>query len=163
MRATFPRTLAACWLALLAMAGCGEETVPADLRLITPMATLETLFDAYGIATLPQEEIDRRLEIGRTFHLNDPGAMQACFDDWEGPESEAFAGYVFGNLIETKDDLVATIRGDEATVMAGAAENRTRPVVMVRDAQGWRISLSRSVPQSIRRALEEKVEERQGE
>ncbi|MEM9863092.1 MAG: hypothetical protein AAF938_15965 [Myxococcota bacterium] len=146
-------------IVLCVAAGCSEPT-PVDVRFITPLATVETLFDAYGVAELSQAEVDRRIAIGRTFHLNDPAALRACFIDWNSAEDEALAGYVFGNIVMAKDVLTATLREDEAEVMIDDPERRTRPVVLVRDGGHWRISLARSVPESVRRELRSMAEER---
>lgn len=150
------------FLAALMMVACGDDPAP-DLRLMTPMTTIETLLDSYGVAELPQEEIDRRLSIGRRFHLNDPAALRACFSDWEEPAGEGLAGYVFGSIIVAKDDLIATVRDDEAEVMVRDAERRTRPVVLEREDGAWRINLERSVPRSVREEIETKAAERASE
>lgn len=147
---------------ILFAAACGEDS-PPDLRLMTPMTTIRTMLDSYGVADLPQEEIDRRIDIGRRFHLNDPAALRACFSDWEEPVGEGLAGYVFGSVIVAKDDLIATVRDDEAEVMVRDAERRTRPVFLEREDGAWRINLERSVPRSVREELESKAAEREGE
>ena len=147
---------------MLVIAACGDEVAP-DPRLTTPLATIDTLFAAYGVGDLGQEEIDRRLALERRFHLSDPEALRLCFADWDEPFSEGLAGYVFGSLIIAKDDLSATIREDEAVVAIRDPARRSRPVVLVREALGWRILLERSVPANARAQIEQKWRERQGE
>lgn len=150
-------------LAVLAFAmACGDDPTP-DLRLMTPRTTIETLLESYGVADLPQEEIDRRMDIGRRFHLNDPAALRACFSDWEEPAGEGLAGYVFGSVIVAKDDLIATVRDDEAEVMVRDPERRTRPVILEREGGSWRINLERSVPRAVREEIESKAAERAAE
>lgn len=150
-------------LAVLVLAvACGDDPTP-DLRLMTPRTTIETMLDSYGVAELPQEEIDRRMDIGRRFHLNDPAALRACFSDWEEPAGEGLAGYVFGSIIVAKDDLIATIRDDEAEVMVRDPERRTRPVFLEREGGSWRINLERSVPRAVREEIENKAAERAAE
>ena len=99
-------------LCVFCLVGCDDE--PVDLRFHTPKATIDTLLEVYGVLELPQAEIDRRVEIGRTFHLNDPDTMRACFKDFEGPADDGLVGYVFGSLASAKDDLRITVTGDRA-------------------------------------------------
>lgn len=148
-------------IAVLLFTACGEEPRP-DLRFASPQATLQTLFDVYGVLDVPQDEIDRRMEIGYRFHLIDPATLHLCFADWNEPADEGLAGYVFGNLIVAKDDLVATIRGDRAEMLVQDPERRSRPVVFARDAGAWRIVLEESVPRSIQQELRRKWEQRPG-
>ena len=148
--------------ALVFSMACGDDATP-DLRLMTPRTTIETMLASYGVADLPQEEIDRRMSIGRRFHLNDPAALRACFSDWEEPAGEGLAGYVFGSIVVAKDDLIATVRDDEAEVMVRDPERRTRPVFLEREGGSWRINLERSVPRSVREELERKAAERAAE
>ncbi len=126
-----------------------------DLRFHNPRATLFTFLDCYGVADLPQKEILRRMEIGRTFHLNDPATRDECFVDYEGPQDEGLVGYVFGGLAPVKDDLV--ISGDERVAHTIASDDAgpTRPVVLHRTDLGWKIHLRESVPRSVQRQLEE--------
>lgn len=146
----------------LSISGCGEEA-PVDLRFVTPIATVRTMLGCYGVDELPQAEIDRRLELRRNFHLNDPAALRDCFVDWDEPSDEGLAGYVFGSVIVAKDDLIATIRDDEATVTMRDPEHRTRPIILTREDGGWRIVLERSVPRSVQADLVQKWEEQQAQ
>ena len=66
-------------LLLIGLTACSEDDGPKDLRLLTPQTTVHTLLDAYGVLEVPQAEIDRRMELGRRFHLNDPDARRLVF------------------------------------------------------------------------------------
>ncbi|MCB9598851.1 MAG: hypothetical protein H6721_07705 [Sandaracinus sp.] len=136
--------------------GCGEPAAPTDLRLLTPKTTAETLLDVYGVADVSEEEVRRRMQIGRSFHLNDPDTRAVCFADLDesAPEAEGLVGYVFGSLASGKSDLEVTITGDVAHVF-GKDEmgRRSRPVVMRRHTEGWKIVLRESVPVAIQRRL----------
>jgi len=134
---------------------CSEEE-PGELRFATPKSTVDTLLDTYGVLELPQEEIDRRMRIGRNFHLNDPETMARCFSDYDGsdPAAEGLVGYVFGNLAYAKDELFVTVTGETADVFAERDGERSRPVVLHLQGSNWKISLRDSVPSSVRRRLE---------
>ncbi|MBX3246694.1 MAG: hypothetical protein KF901_05870 [Myxococcales bacterium] len=139
----------------LALVACGASE-PADLRLVTPRATVETLLDAYGVAQVSGDEVRRRMQIGRTFHLNDPAARDVCFDELRGDADEGLIGYVFGSLAAGKDELTVSITGETAHVFGTDVEgNRSRPVVLRRSPAGWRIALRESVPADARRRLEQ--------
>lgn len=147
-------------LTACAIAGCGGSAGHEDLRYHTPQATVHTLLEAYGVLELPQKEIDRRMDIGRRFHLNDPEARQLAFADWDEPADEGLAGYVFGNLARAKDSLRISITEDVAHVRSANAEVRIRPVVLQEDEIGWRIVLDESVPPAVARDLRQAWEER---
>jgi hypothetical protein len=142
--------------------GCGGSEGHDDLRYHTPQATVHTLLEAYGILDLPQKEIDRRMDIGRRFHLSDPEARRLAFADWDEPADEGLAGYVFGNLARAKDSLRISITEDVAHVRSANAEVRIRPVVLQEDDIGWRIVLEDSVPPAVARDLRQAWEERAG-
>lgn len=144
--------------AIIVLTACGQEQRP-DLRFGSPQATLQTLFDVYGVLEVSQAEIDRRMEIGYRFHLVDPATLRLCFADWNEPADEGLAGYVFGNLIVAKDELVATIRGDRAEMIVQNPERRSRPVVFEREDGEWRILLEESVPRNVQRELRRKWEQ----
>lgn len=139
---------------------CGGSEGHDDLRYHTPQATVNTLLEAYGVLDLPQKEIDRRMDIGRRFHLNDPEARRLAFADWDEPADEGLAGYVFGNLARAKDSLRTSITEDVAHVRSANPEVRIRPVVLQEDDIGWRIVLDESVPPAIARELRQAWEER---
>jgi len=138
--------LASLW----ASAGCGSE--PRDVRFDTPEATLDTLLGSFGIADMTQEEVQRHMRSRGRFELADEATYHACFIDWDGPHSEALAGYVFGTVAAGKDQLRIARVGDRVHVYPDP-ERRERYVVMVDEGVGYRISLRDSVPAEVRRAL----------
>lgn len=137
----------------LALWPTAERAPIADLRFQTPRATLFTFLDCYGVADLPQTEIIRRMQIGRTFHLNDPATRDLALRDYRGPEDEGLVGYVFGSLAPVKDDLRIADDGQTAHTIASDDAGITRPVVLERTDAGWRIVLRRSVPESVQERL----------
>jgi len=155
----FPRIVVVL-LTLGAAIGCGGSEGHADLRYHTPQATVHTLLEAYGVLEVSQKEIDRRMDIGRRFHLNDPEARRMAFADWDEPADEGLAGYVFGNLVRAKDSLRISITEDVAHVRSANPEVRIRPVVLQEDEVGWRIVLDESVPPAVARDLRQAWEER---
>jgi len=140
--------------------GCGGSEGHSDLRYHTPQATVHTLLDAYGLLDLPQKEIDRRMAIGRRFHLSDPDARRMAFADWDEPADEGLAGYVFGNLARAKDSLRISITENTAHVRSADPEQHIRPVVLQEDEIGWRIVLDESVPPAVARDLRQAWEVR---
>lgn len=147
-------------LTLGVIGACGGSEGHSDLRYHTPRATVHTLLEAYGVLEISQKEIDRRMDIGRGFHLNDPEARQLAFADWDEPADEGLAGYVFGNLVRAKDSLRISITEDVAHVRSANPEVRIRPVVLQEDEVGWRIVLDESVPPAVARDLRQAWEER---
>lgn len=136
---------------------CGAPE-PTDLRLFTPKTTAETLLEVYGVADVSEEEVRRRMRIGRSFHLHDPETRALCFADLDesAPDAEGLVGYVFGSLASGKSDLEVTITGDVAHVFGrDESGRRSRPVVMRREDAGWKIVLRESVPIAIQRRLAE--------
>ena len=136
---------------------CGAPE-PTDLRLFTPKTTAETLLEGYGVADVSEEEVRRRMRIGRSFHLHDPETRALCFADLDesAPDAEGLVGYVFGSLASGKSDLEVTITGDVAHVFGrDETGRRSRPVVMRREDAGWKIVLRESVPIAIQRRLAE--------
>lgn len=138
-------------IAVLVLVGCDEPA--GDLRFHTPQATMQTLFDVYGVAELSQQEVQRRMQERGRFHLQDPETYEKCFADWHGPEDEGAAGYVFGVLAVAKGELRITITGDRADVIPQTEGGAANHVVM-RHAHGeWKIVLRESVPALVRRRL----------
>ncbi len=147
------------WLLACAslLAACSSPRTSTDLRYNTPRATVLTLLDAYGVAEIPQEEVQRRMRIGRRFQLNDPVARDGCFSDFSGEADEGLIGYVFGSLAPIREDFVITQRGaDEAMAQGVDSEGSPiRPVILRRGDDGnWRIVLRESVPGRTQRRLE---------
>jgi hypothetical protein len=134
----------------LAVAACGDE--PRDVRFDTPEATLQTLLGSFGVADMTQEEVQQHMRSRGRFELADEQTYHDCFLDFEGPHSEALAGYVFGTVAAGKDQLRIARVGERIHVYPDP-DRRERYVVMVDSDIGYRISLRDSVPPSIRRAL----------
>lgn len=144
--------LAVLCCGVTACSSCDDEGTP-DLRFHTPRATIDTLLDVYGVADVSQDEVQRRMRLGRRFQLQDPQVFHSCFSDFRGPEDEGLAGYVFGSLAAAKDHLRLTISDDEATVIPEVDGGPGRPVVLRKQGLSWKIVLRRSVPTSVQRRL----------
>lgn len=135
-------------LALL-LAACGKD---ADPRFESPESTIHTLFSAYGIEDMSQDQIQARLRERGQFELRDQALFRLCFLDYSGPRDEGLAGFVFGMVAAGKDDLVVRTVDDRATVFPDP-DRVDRSVVMLRRNDEWKISLEHSVPAQIREAL----------
>lgn len=146
--------LRAALAASVLLVACTDDPAP-DPRLATPLTCAQALLEAYGVAELPQEEIDRRLRVRGIFHLHDPAALPVIFEGYESAEQQALVGYVFGNLAYAKDNLTVAFSGDTAHVFADRDGERGRPVVFHREGPNWRIHLRESVPEAARLRLEE--------
>ena len=140
-------------LAIAALAACGDEPEPVDLRFHTPLATITTLFETFGIEDMSQSDVRRIMGERKRFHLNDPDTYRACFSDYSGPQDEGLAGFVFGALAAAKDDLRFTMDADMARVFPTSEETAGRMVVLRRGESGWKIVLRESVPHEIQRQL----------
>lgn len=137
-------------LALVLAAGCDGATTAVDVRYSTPEHTIETLFTAYGIEDLSQEEVRERMASNSHFELRDRDTYLSCFGDLATPTDEGLAGFVFGALAAGKDDLRTTMANDRATVSPRAGVE----VVLLREEDGrWLISLRDSVPDEVRTRL----------
>ena len=156
------RTRLICVMALMAFSSLAAVValdfpkrggVSSDVRFRTPRATVEALLESYGVLDIPVEELRRRMELGRRFHLNDPDTMKQCFADLDQPSGEGLAGYVFGNLVRTQDDLSISITEGVAHAQANDPERRIRPVVLRKSSPGWQIVLAESVPRHVVREL----------
>ncbi len=155
-------TTRAAAIAAVLLLGCDQSPpVSNDLRFHTPKATIDTLLETYGLEMVSQDEIRRRMQIGRSFHLVDPETRDLCFADFDGPEDEGMIGYVFGGLAPAKDDVRITQTGDTAHAFGETRDGRrNRPTVLERDSTGaWRIVLEESVPADVRQRLDRVVEE----
>ncbi len=138
-------------VALLAVIAACDST-PRDVRFDTPEATIHTLLGSFGVADMTQEEVQRHMRSRGSFELQDEATYHACFSDWEGPHSEALAGYVFGTVAAGKDQLRIARVGDRVHVYPDP-DRREAYVVMEDSDAGYRISLHDSVPPDVRRAL----------
>ena len=142
------RTVVAALVASAVLGACFgcSGTTPPDPRFATPAKTVETLLGAYGLDGVSQHEIQRRLRARQPFRLSDAAAYHACFTEFDGEASEAYAGFVVGALAAGREDIRVTIIDDVANVYPTP---RVR-VVMKRTETGWKIDLEQSVPAEIR-------------
>lgn len=148
------RSLAlALLLALPAAAACEQEPDP-DPRYASPEATIHTLMASYGVDAMSQDEIQGFMQQHSRFELRDEQAYRGCFADWNGPQDEGLAGFVFGTVAAGKDQLEVRPVGDQVHVYPNP-ERRDRKVILVQRHGEWRISLRESVPTDVRRALTE--------
>jgi hypothetical protein len=139
-------------LVSLALASCKGE--PAPLGFESPSATIDSLFRAYGVRDLSQDEARRRLRARERFELLDPELFRSCFSDWQGEHDQALGGFVFGQLVAAKDELEIAVEEDVARVRVSAAEEMA-PIVLVERDRAWRIDLRQSIPADIRQQLYE--------
>ena len=131
--------------------GCGEEQEP-DPRFASPEATLDTLLASYGVEQMSQEEIQQHMREQGRFQLRDEQTYRLCFDDYDGPQSEGLAGFVFGTVAAAKDELrINHVQGN--VHVFPSSERNDRYVVLVERDGEFKISLRESVPPSIRRTL----------
>lgn len=132
------------------VSACEGAVTEVDARFSTPEHTIRTLFSAYGVEDLSQQQIRDRMTRHGRFELRDRESYLACFADLETTADEGLAGFVFGALAAGKDDLRTTITNDRATVSPREGMN----VVLLRSESGrWRISLRDSVPDEVRTRL----------
>lgn len=138
-----------CALALapLSLSACEGDTRTVDVRYSSPEHTVTTLFTAYGLESLSQDEVRQRMASNGHLELRDRETYLACFGDLETPADEGLAGFVLGALAAGKDELRTTITQDRATVSPRPGVE----VVLRREDDGrWRIVLAESVPAEVR-------------
>jgi len=146
-----PLILAA--LAVLLIASCKSEPTPTGFE--SPSATIDSLFRAYGVQDISQDEARRRLQAHERFELLDSKLFQTCFSDWQGEHDHALGGFVFGQLVAGKDELEIDLEGDTANVRAASASDVMTPIVLVKQDRAWKIDLRKSVPPQVRQSLYE--------
>jgi hypothetical protein len=132
---------------------CKTESAPTGFE--SPSATIESLFRAYDLQDISQEEARRRLEARERFELLDGQLFRKCFSDWEGEHDQALGGFVFGQLVAAKDELLITVEDHTAQVRAASASPELQPIVLVEQGGAWKIDLRQSVPPKIRQSLYE--------
>src|SRR5210317_2462085 len=108
---------------------CKTESAPTGFE--SPSATIDSLFRAYGVQDISQDEARRRLQARERFELLDKQLFQSCFSDWQGEHDHALGGFVFGQLVAGKDELQITIEDDAAKVRAAAGSTELQPMVLV--------------------------------
>jgi hypothetical protein len=132
---------------------CKTESAPTGFE--SPSATIDSLFRAYGVQDISQEEARRRLQARERFELLDKQLFQNCFSDWQGEHDHALGGFVFGQLVAAKEELQIAVEDDTARVRAASASPELQAMVLVKQRGGWKIDLRQSVPPKIRQSLYE--------
>jgi hypothetical protein len=140
-------------VAIFVIASCKSEPVPTGFE--SPSATIDSLFRAYDVQDISQDEARRRLQARERFELLDEGLFRSCFSDWQGDHDHALGGFVFGQLVAAKDELEISIEDDTARVRAASASKDLQPIVLVMRNAAWKIDLRQSVPPKIRQSLYE--------
>ena len=146
-----PPTLTA--LAVLLIVSCKSEPTPTGFE--SPSATIDSLFRAYGVQGMPQDEARRRLQAHERFELLDSKLFRSCFSDWQGEHDQALGGFVFGQLVAGKDELEIDLEGHTAKVRAASASVELTPVILIKQDRAWKIDLRKSVPPQVRQSLYE--------
>jgi hypothetical protein len=147
------RPLVFVFFAALAIASCKAEKAPVGFE--SPSATIDSLFRAYGVQAMPQQEARRRLQARERFELLDSDLFQSCFLDWEGDHDHALGGFVFGQLVAGKDELDVTVEEHVARVRIASSSPELQPIVLVERGKAWKIDLRQSVPPDVRQSLYE--------
>jgi hypothetical protein len=132
---------------------CTAKKAPPEFE--SPEATVDSLFAAYGVQDMTQEEARRRLQARERFELLDAELFKSCFSDWQGEHDHALGGFVFGQLVAAKEELEVSITDEVAEVRVAPATSEVQPVVLVRRDLAWKIDLRKSVPPRIRQSLYE--------
>lgn len=138
---------------VLALASCKSEPAPTGFE--SPSATIDSLFRAYDVQGISQDEARRRLQARERFELREPNLFRSCFSDWQGEHDQALGGYVFGQLVAAKDELKIETEGGVAKVRAANASEELPPIVLVQQNRAWKIDLRQSVPARVRQSLYE--------
>jgi hypothetical protein len=140
-------------LSVLLMVSCASDPAPTGFE--SPSATIDSLFRAYGVQDISQQEARRRLEARERFELRDQELFRGCFSDWQGEHDQGLGGFVFGQLVAAKDELQISVEEGTAQVRVASAASELQPIVLVKQGQAWRIDLRQSVPPQIRQGLYE--------
>ncbi len=152
-RLTLAALAALAALAVLLVASCEREPAPNGFE--SPSATIDSLFRAYGVDDMAQDEARRRLQAHERFELLDSTLFRTCFSDWQGDHDQALGGFVFGQLVAGKDELEIELEGSTAEVRAASASVELTPIVLVKQDRAWKIDLRKSVPPQVRQSLYE--------
>ena len=135
------------------LASCKSHKAPEGFE--SPSAAIDSLFRAYGVQAMSQEEARRRLQARERFELLDPALFRSCFSDWQGEHDQALGGFVFGQLVAAKEDMTIEVEEDIARVEVAPDSSEVRPIVVVKQNLAWKIDLRQSVPPRIRQSLYE--------
>lgn len=135
------------------LASCKSHKAPEGFE--SPSAAIDSLFRAYGVQAMSQEEARRRLQARERFELLDPDLFRSCFSDWQGEHDQALGGFVFGQLVAAKEDMTIEVEEDIARVQVAPDSSEVRPIVVVKQNLAWKIDLRQSVPPRIRQSLYE--------
>jgi len=138
---------------LLALASCKPEQAPMGFE--SPRATVDSLFAAYGVKDISQEEARRRLQARERFDLLDANLFRSCFLEWQGEHDHALGGFVFGQLVAAKDELKVEIEEETARIQVAPSSAEIQPIVLVKQDGAWKIDLRQSVPPEVRQSLYE--------
>jgi hypothetical protein len=138
---------------LLALASCKREQAPTGFE--SPRATVDSLFAAYGVRDISQEEARRRLQARERFDLLDANLFRSCFSEWQGEHDHALGGFVFGQLVAAKDELKIELEEETARIRAAPSSADVQPIVLLKQEGAWRIDLRQSVPPEVRQSLYE--------
>lgn len=147
------RILSAVIMALLVLGSCKSE--PQQTGFESPRATIDSLFAAYGVRDMSQQEARRRLQARERFELRDAQLFRSCFSDWQGEHDHALGGFVFGQLVAAKEDLEIEIAKDSARVLVAPPSAEVQPIVLLEREGAWKIDLRQSVPPQVRQSLYE--------
>ena len=147
------RYLFVAFFGVCLLASCKTEKPPVGFE--SPSATIESLFRAYGVQDMSQDEARRRLQARERFELLDPALFRSCFSDWQGEHDHALGGFVFGQLVAAKEDMKIEVEDDVARVEVAPESSGIQPVVVVKQNLAWKIDLRQSVPARIRQSLYE--------
>lgn len=147
------RSLVLVVVSLALLASCRSQKPPEGFE--SPSATIDSLFRAYGVQDMTQDEARRRLQARERFELLDPALFRSCFSDWQGEHDHALGGFVFGQLVAAKEDMKIQVEEDIARVSVAPDSAEIRPIVVVKQDLAWKIDLRQSVPPDIRQSLYE--------
>ncbi len=147
------RFLVLAILTLSLLGSCKSEKAPAGFE--SPSAVIDSLFRAYGVQEISQDEARRRLQARERFELLDPELFRSCFSDWQGEHDHALGGFVFGQLIAAKEDMKIEVGEDSARVQVAPTSSEIQPIVVVKQNLAWKIDLRQSVPPKVRQSLYE--------
>ena len=135
------------------MVSCKTEQAPKGFE--SPSATINSLFTAYGVQDISQDEARRRLMARERFELIDEELFRSCFLDWQGEHDHALGGFVFGQLVAAKDELEISIEDNNAQVRVAPDSPEVQAILLRRHHRAWKIDLRNSVPAQVRQSLYE--------